>query len=317
MGTVLTLRVPYTGDGDMFWVRPTTFDSAPPRGSLDGNEMVLRISGVTLNKDTVTKQFNDILDDFERYLGWQRTSAEELAKDLKLRVRRAVEARRERLLADRNLAADLPFPIRARAGAPQTYAAPIVRKPIRTQPVSVQAGSYKPEPALTEADYQHILTVVEGMTRTIERNPSTFAKLDEEQLRDMYLVPLNGHFEGAATGETFNAEGKTDILIRAGDRNIFIAECKIWRGQKYLTEAIDQLFSYLTWRDTKAAIIVFNRNKDFSAVLASIQETVNAHPARKHGPKTEGETRFRYVFGHPNDSNREIIVTVMAFEVPA
>ena len=151
----------------------------------------------------------------------------------------------------------------------------------------------------------------------MERNPTTFAKLDEEALRDMYLVPLNGHFEGAATGETFNASGKTDIIIRVEDRNIFIAECKIWRGPKYLTEAIDQLLSYLTWRDTKTAIVVFNRNRDFSAVLRAIQETMTTHPHRKRGPTIEGETRFRYVFGNPTDHNREIIVTVLAFDTPS
>jgi hypothetical protein len=90
----------------------------------------------------------------------------------------------------------------------------------------------------------------------------------------------------------------------------------VWRGPKYLTEAIDQLFSYLTWRDTKTAVIIFNRNKDFSAVLASIQETIAAHSNRKRDPTIEGETRFRYMFGHPNDGNREIIVTIMAFDVP-
>jgi hypothetical protein len=306
--TVLTLRVPFTGDGGMFWVRPNTFDSAPPRANLDHNELVLRISGAGMKGEDVTKRFNTVMDDFDRYLGWQRGSAEELATDLESRVKRAAVARRDRLLADRNLAAALPFPIRARASAKQTFAAPEVRRIIRSQPPTVPAGTFKPEPILTEDDYQHVLSVVQGMTLTIERNASTFAKLDEEQLRDMYLVPLNGSFEGAATGETFNAAGKTDILIRAGDRNIFIAECKVWHGPKQLTEAIDQLFGYLTWRDTKAAIIIFNRNKDFSAVLASIQATVNAHPNKKHGPKIEGETRFRYVFGHPNDNNREIIV---------
>jgi hypothetical protein len=37
-------------------------------------------------------------------------------------------------------------------------------------------------------------------------------------------VQLNRHFEGAATGETFNHRGKTDILIRVDGKNIFIAE---------------------------------------------------------------------------------------------
>jgi hypothetical protein len=65
---------------------------------------------------------------------------------------------------------------------------------------------------------------------------------------------LNGVFEGQATGETFNFQGKTDILIRAQGKNIFIAECKFWKGEKVFLETIDQLLSYLSWRDSKAAI---------------------------------------------------------------
>lgn len=58
--------------------------------------------------------------------------------------------------------------------------------------------------------------------------------------------------------------GKSDILIRDGDRSVFVAECKIWRGSKSLSNAIDQLLGYATWRDTKTAILVFNRNKELS-----------------------------------------------------
>jgi hypothetical protein len=83
-----------------------------------------------------------------------------------------------------------------------------------------------------------------------------------------------------------------------------------------LNEAIEQLLSYLTWRDTKTAIIIFNRNKGLAAVLSSVQDTMNAHPQRKHGPKIEGETRFRYVFGNASDASREVIVTVLVFDVP-
>ena len=82
----------------------------------------------------------------------------------------------------------------------------------------------------------------------IERSPRAFAGMKEEDLRLLLLVPLNGHFEGQATGETFNGEGKTDILIRERNKNIFIAECKFWHGAKSFTEAIDQLQRYTTWR---------------------------------------------------------------------
>jgi hypothetical protein len=150
----------------------------------------------------------------------------------------------------------------------------------------------------------------------MERSPSAFAKMPEETLRDHYLVQLNGRYE-SATGETFNAEGKTDILVKDGSRNVFIAECKIWYGPKTVTEALDQLLSYLTWRDTKAALLVFSRNKDFTNVLSSLWQTVQAHPQMKRGPNAEGETRMRYIFARPDDANREIILTVMAIPMPS
>jgi len=85
-------------------------------------------------------------------------------------------------------------------------------------------------------------------------------------------------YSGQATGETFNAHGRTDILIRVDGKNIFIAECKFWKGGEYLVEAIIQLLGYTSWRDTKTAILIFNRNKNLSAVLTQIPEIFKKHP---------------------------------------
>lgn len=63
----------------------------------------------------------------------------------------------------------------------------------------------------------------------IERSPDAFRAMNKEALRQHFLVQLNGQFEGKATGETFNIFGKTDILLREGDRNVLITECKCWK----------------------------------------------------------------------------------------
>ena len=84
------------------------------------------------------------------------------------------------------------------------------------------------EPELAEADYQHILSVIRSLSLLIERNPTSFVNLGEETIRDNIVLQLNGHYEVGATSKTFNGKGKTDILIRVGDHNIFIAECKFW-----------------------------------------------------------------------------------------
>jgi hypothetical protein len=141
--------------------------------------------------------------------------------------------------------------------------------------------------------------------------------MSEDGLRTHILVQLNGHYEGQATGETFNADGKTDILIRVDGRNIFIAECKFWTGADGLHKAIDQLLGYTAWRDTKTAIVLFNRNRNTSAVLNQIPPTVKSHPHFKRDlPGFRHQSGFRFVLGQRGDPNRELILTVLVFDVP-
>ena len=99
---------------------------------------------------------------------------------------------------------------------------------------------------------------MESMSHVMERSPSAFDKINEEDVRVHFLVQLNGQFECGVSGETFNFGGKTDVLIRVGAKNIFVAACKYWHGEKGFLETVDQLLGYLSWRDTKAAVIVFN-----------------------------------------------------------
>ena len=84
--------------------------------------------------------------------------------------------------------------------------------------------------------YDHVVAVLSAVTVGFERSPRRFAMADEEALRDFMLVTLNSHYEGAATGETFNGAGKTDILVRHGLDNAFIGECKFWGGERKLAE---------------------------------------------------------------------------------
>jgi hypothetical protein len=173
-----------------------------------------------------------------------------------------------------------------------------------------------PEPTLEMKEYEHILEVIANMAAVIERSPRAFEEMNEEDLRQHFLVQLNGQYEGQATAETFNFEGKTDILIRVEGRNIFIAECRIWHGVGYLRRALGQLLRYVTWRDTKAALVVFNRTRRLSKVLPKIRQVMEGHANFKRELAIEGETRFRYVFGHRDDMSREWMLTVLVFEVP-
>jgi hypothetical protein len=129
------------------------------------------------------------------------------------------------------------------------------------------------------------------------------------------MMQLNGQYEGEAMGEAFNYNGDTDILVKSGGHNLFIAECKFWGGEKVLRETTDQLFRYVIWRDTKTAIIMFVKRKSFQGIVGEAQEFMKKHPLYVSGPTQEGLTRFRYIFKHPSDENQRVTVALMLFHV--
>lgn len=131
------------------------------------------------------------------------------------------------------------------------------------------------------------------------------------------LLILEPNFEGAATGETFNKSGKTDILLRHEGKNVFIAELKYWHGKKGFLETISQLLGYLTWRDSKAAVVMFVRNKDFMAVLETAKDSISEHENYLGFVNEQEEGWYSYRFHLNGDKNREVKLAVMLFHIPA
>ena len=317
-GVRIEISVPYTGKSSAFSYQPTTHTLNPPHAhvSYDRKHLILVITGINLESDAVLQRVNDTLDKIGNYLTFLREDAAKLNSDLDAIVGQYIEERRQYLLENRDLFATLPFKLKERDDSTKTYTVPEVRRKITPKPPQTSSQPYQLEPTLDEADYEHILKVIGNMAQVMEYNPDAFSKMGEEPLRWHFLVQLNGHYEGQATGETFNFRGKTDILIKSSGKNIFIAECKYWGGPKKLTKTIDQLLGYSSWHDTKVAVIVFNRNKNFTNVLNSIKSTTKEHPNCKRELDRRSETYFSFIFSHRNDPKRKMTLTVMAFDVP-
>ncbi|ARQ00080.1 hypothetical protein [Pseudorhodoplanes sinuspersici] len=311
------IRIPYEGNLILFEYRPSAYVSQPIMGDTTKEELIIRIGCAGEPREVVIDAIKEKISDVKKTLKAQADDICPYNEFVAQRARELIDARKAEILAARSIAASVGIPLIRRDTDPMTYVANVSRNvtPKIERPRQVP-GQYIPEPTLDMQEYEHILAVIQDMTLVMERSPSAFERLPEETLRDFYLVTLNSHYRGSATGETFNASGKTDILIRVDNKNIFVAECKFWSGEKSLLSAIDQLLGYLSWRDTKAALLIFNRNKIFSSVLSSIVEALPEHADIKSGPTALNETTFRCVFGNPKDHNREIVLTVLAFDVP-
>jgi hypothetical protein len=310
-----TFHIPYTGEKKFFYCRPTTATLSPPLGTVTEEDLLFDFSGAALSAEQMQSQLTQNIANIKQYLEWLSADVDQGFRSLHTQLEGAIHARRKRVADARDKVAKLGFRIFRREDAPR-FAVPVTRKSIAVRNSKSASTSGPAEPYLDNAVYEDILKVIESMAILIERNPTTFARIPEEVLRDHFLLQLNGQFEGAATGETFNAGGKTDILIRENNQNIFIAECKFWNGTKSLTEAIDQLFGYLTWRDSKAALIVFSRNRNFSRVIEEAGNAFRGHPQFRAGKPYSSESGFRGVFARVDDEDRLILVTAMIFNVP-
>lgn len=197
------------------------------------------------------------------------------------------------------------------------FTPPTIKKKIIPQPVVDKDKEFSSEPMMSKEMYDDILKVIYDSGKSMERKPALYKDKDEEGLRDQFLFVLETRYEGTtATGETFNRGGKTDILLKYAEdgSNLFVAECKFWNGASEFLEGISQLFDrYLTWHDSKAALLVFVKNKDFSNVLQTIKDKIKTHPYFVKEKGTRRDTSFSYLFRLPQDKNKPVYFEVLAF----
>jgi hypothetical protein len=265
-GIRITVSVPFTGDNSLWKLRPSSWQSVFPRGNVrskgqrDAGSLEIVIEQPSdEGAEKIKRLLDDTLKSIQFYLNSQKNQIESFNKSLPGKIKQAIDNRRRRLEAHNGIIQALNIPLKRKDGAPSIKPIPIKRKLVRPLPPPPKSG-YKEEPGILKEDYDHILSVIRHEGRSFEATPKTYSVHDEEELRDIILAHLNGHYQGGASGETFRRNGKTDIRIEDNNRCAFVAECKVWRGAKGLTDAINQLLGYLIWRDCKAAIILFNKN---------------------------------------------------------
>lgn len=164
--------------------------------------------------------------------------------------------------------------------------------------------------SLSDQAYFQVLDYIILLGKNLEGFKELNAKFDEERYRDYFIPFLNSiSTQHSAKGEVFNRQGKTDILLFDNDgNNIFIAECKLWKGEAYLLSAVDQLLNnYVNWRDEKAAIIIFNRDvKKFTDLIDTATNAVEKHPLCLKALGQRKGTSYSYLFKNPNDEKQTI-----------
>ncbi|MBB5109620.1 hypothetical protein [Streptomyces spectabilis] len=143
----------------------------------------------------------------------------------------------------------------------------------------LKAGESRPDHEMADVQlYAEALRVLRHARNQMERLPSVTRGKGEEDIRDVLLVALGAAFAGRCTAESLNGAGKTDLLLRIGDRNVLVGECKFWRGSTKFPTDIDQLFGYLTRYDSFAVLPLFIRAARPEEIVAKAAQVLSEHP---------------------------------------
>lgn len=319
---IFELSVPYTGWSFLFMLKPSTCTIMHPRvnvPSTDAGNVTAEFTLYEQNEQRFEYEKNHLLKAITVNVPNINSDLRKFKAEVARTFDTLYQRRKEKVLSENSFFEKLNININK--STDKIFKVPAVKKRVVPEPVVDKKSTkkYVETPAMDDGFYADILDVIYTFFKSVEKKPSTYKSKDEEGLRDYVLPTLETRYDNTSvTGETFNKGGKTDILIRYKDgSNLFVAECKYWKGEGVLFETINQLFDrYLTWRDSKVAIIFFVKNKEFSKVLKTLQESIPKHEyfVRENGSR--GESSFSYIFHFPTDKGKLVYAEIMAFHFP-
>ena len=317
-GVRATCTVSYTGDARLFKVTPMSHQLRSFEvESLDESDndgigslvLAYEVTQRAASAEMILEHFNHEIGAFIEEATHINADAKPFNDSLRQQVEQAVDKRIADLDKLASIRQGLNLPLNRVKDAPMAKPVDLPRKQLtfKMPRPSKQGPSY----SIRDEDYQHITEIIDGCCSAMEQAPGSYRSFEEEQLRDHILSVLNTHYENS-TGETFRRNGKTDINVPFDNHAAYIAECKIWHGKKAFLSAIDQLFSYTTWRDTKVSVIVFNKvNKSFENVLHAIQDAIHEVSVQESHPK---HAQWYYAMQNKEDE-RVMHVTVQVFDL--
>jgi hypothetical protein len=311
-GECWTLHVPYTGDAKMFKLRPSRFLMTTFFGSLRSSELLVSFEFPDGREVDVEAETFSQVDKIEQVLGHARNDIEGFSARLPGEIAAALTRRRAEIARHNERLAAMKTPIR-RDPEPESRPAHTVRRrrPRPSAPATASGATPSAKARATLAgEYEHILEVLRTYARSMERTPSSFATTEEGR-RDALLGALATHYRGQAFAEAFNRRGKTDILLREDDHNLFICECKIWDGPSKFAEALDQLLSYATWHDTRLSVVVFVEQRDLSRVIGGAREVLERHESFGGWRGADSETELRCEMKFPGDAAQRLQLAVL------
>lgn len=312
------LKYKFSGDIDVLRIQPDCFSFStlynPIPIEVFDDELYIQFSSRDNDSQIIEKQISEIKKNAFRNLD-KPDGAQWHIKLFNEQLPQEIKRIFERVKAERVKEYRMLVELGIESLDSTTIEVPILK---RITPIPHLLENKKVSYQIKDDIYKDILRHIYVLCKGYEQHESIYKGKHEESLRDLIVPSLNSAFIGTnSSAETFNRKGKTDIITKAPDNSsIFIAECKVWRGEKVFMEAIDQLLGYVTWRDTRTAIILFVKKGEISDVIEKARSAMTKHPCYVIDKGQTNESSFSYTYHINGDNQSHIALELMIFHYP-
>lgn len=317
-GKSVVVHVPFDGDPEIFFLTPNQFTLNPPTAAVAGSDLLLHFEyPLESPPPDIGASVDRVIGQIDGWLAAAQNDCNVHNASLRAHAHSAIERRRRGILEHRKAMDESGIPLGPPGEDKPRIVEAIERRP---SPLPPTPGSSEPidlDPSLPEKTFPDILRAIAQAGRDMERSPATYAGHSEEDRRQILLLALNQTYRGLTTAEAFNVTGKTDLRIVFEGRNLFIAECKIWDGEKSFTDAVDQVLSYGSWHDTKLALVVFVRAKGLTAVIEKAKAALSAHQQFDAWAETSDAAELWAKMHGQGDPQRIVDLAVQLIHTPA
>ncbi len=325
-GYLISFKIPFDGDSNLLYLKPSTrllskfpvSEVVNPHDDFWGYIVVafektnadLKSHADSLEK-YVLEQFEEKFKSYRQMIKYVNIDIDHFNNGLGDFILTHLKKRKERASDFVMFSRALNIPLQLSPNAPKITNLPLKRI-IKKSPAKPKPKEVDPEYGISNEDFTNIINIIHSVCSSMEATARTFNKIEEEELRDFIVATLSTHYGKLVSGETFRKNGKTDIIIMFDNKAAFIGECKIWHGISLFSKAIDQLFGYVTWRDFKTSLIIFNKeNKDFHSICDTIEKWISENTKQY---KVIDKNMWECII-HRKENNSDIKLTIAIYDL--
>jgi hypothetical protein len=136
-GMQIQIKVPYTGDGNLFRFYASSLSTSPPRALITKDYLEFYIKGEHLVGAEISRNLGTSLAEIKAYLTEIDETCNAYNASLDKKIREILQFRKQRLLKNREIVASIGLPIQSRTDAPPQ--SPRSQQPVRRS-VAIRTG---------------------------------------------------------------------------------------------------------------------------------------------------------------------------------